>query len=408
MKKLVTIIRLLLFVVVISPLQLSAQLFNVRSWSTTTTIENGIKITTNIPANSAHFPVVNIDGYNYGAAATIGLKIAWTGDGESFINQTVSSSGGYAPDIAIVKNEENKVVIFMDAKESSRIRFNITVFFSGSDAEDYGPEWSSGWTIEDAFVEARPIIYMNEFGGDVTIKGAINTPTASISNATIGSANVGGLQVNSNASVSGNLYANGRVGINTYSPAGDAVLDVNGKMYTRGTLHAKGPTYCITCLGGVDPTTTDVEINPSIAAEGYVFVTGKLAINETRTSRIGTNALAVNGTAIFTKAKVELNSTWPDYVFDNEYELRSLSSLETYLNTYKHLPDVPTADEVAKGGIDLGENQAVLLKKIEELTLYVIEQGKQQEKLMKKVEEQQKIISEQQKILGELKEQPKK
>lgn len=90
----------------------------------------------------------------------------------------------------------------------------------------------------------------------------------------------------------------------------------------------------------------------------------------------GTHSLAVNGSAIFTKALVKLSGTWPDYVFDQEYELPSLLYIESYINEHKHLPGVPSATEVAKEGIDLGENQMILLKKIEELTLYIIEQNK--------------------------------
>ena len=68
------------------------------------------------------------------------------------------------------------------------------------------------------------------------------------------------------------------------------------------------------------------------------------------------------------------------------YQLRSLSSLEDYINRYKHLPDVPSAEEIEATGNDLNATQVALLKKIEELTLYVIE-------LNKKIEliERQKI-----------------
>jgi hypothetical protein len=85
---------------------------------------------------------------------------------------------------------------------------------------------------------------------------------------------------------------------------------------------------------------------------------------------------AVNGNAIFTKVTVKAYP-WPDYVFQPTYRLRPLSEVEQYINQYHHLPEVPTAEEVEKNGVDVGENQATLLKKIEELTLYMIEQQKQ-------------------------------
>lgn len=87
--------------------------------------------------------------------------------------------------------------------------------------------------------------------------------------------------------------------------------------------------------------------------------------------------LAVNGTIGAKEVKVENTSTtWPDYVFKKDYKLMPLNELETYLDQNSHLPDVPSASEVEKNGINLGEMDAALLKKVEELTLYMIEQEK--------------------------------
>jgi peptidoglycan hydrolase CwlO-like protein len=63
-------------------------------------------------------------------------------------------------------------------------------------------------------------------------------------------------------------------------------------------------------------------------------------------------------------------------VFDKKYKLRSLYSLESFIKENKHLPEVPSAKEVEEKGISVGENQALLLKKIEELTLYILEINK--------------------------------
>ncbi|GGA87944.1 hypothetical protein [Puia dinghuensis] len=95
--------------------------------------------------------------------------------------------------------------------------------------------------------------------------------------------------------------------------------------------------------------------------------------------------LAVNGSAIFTAAWVKPYANWPDYVFRKDYRLPSLDSLSKYIQSNNHLPDVPSAETVAQKGIDLGGNQAVLLKKIEELTLYLIEQQKAMEKQEKEI-----------------------
>jgi hypothetical protein len=78
------------------------------------------------------------------------------------------------------------------------------------------------------------------------------------------------------------------------------------------------------------------------------------------------------------KVKVDAG-TWADFVFDADYKLPSLTDVENYIQQNKHLSGVPSANDVQKEGVDLGETQKVLLQKIEELTLYVIEQNKKME-----------------------------
>jgi hypothetical protein len=116
---------------------------------------------------------------------------------------------------------------------------------------------------------------------------------------------------------------------------------------------------------------------------GNIFSNGKIAIGITDLTKISSYLLAVNGAAIFTKAVVKLNSSWPDYVFTPTYKLPQLDSLEQFIKLNGHLPEVPNAQEVTKNGIDLGGNQTLLLKKIEELTLIVIEQNKRISELEK-------------------------
>jgi hypothetical protein len=96
------------------------------------------------------------------------------------------------------------------------------------------------------------------------------------------------------------------------------------------------------------------------------------------TTSPGSYKLAVEGTIGARRVKVT-QAAWADYVFDSTYQLASLQEVEQFIQQNKHLPDVPSAAEVKKEGLDLGDNQAVLLKKIEELTLYIIEQNKQLE-----------------------------
>jgi hypothetical protein len=92
--------------------------------------------------------------------------------------------------------------------------------------------------------------------------------------------------------------------------------------------------------------------------------------------------LGVNGAIFAEKLKVVADvTTWPDYVFKKNYKLRSLSEVESYIQKNNHLPDFPAASEVGKAGVDVGATQELLLKKIEELTLYIIEINKKVETL---------------------------
>jgi hypothetical protein len=87
-----------------------------------------------------------------------------------------------------------------------------------------------------------------------------------------------------------------------------------------------------------------------------------------------TQKLSVSGTV---RAKeVIVDSGWSDYVFDKSYKLKALSDTEAFIKAEKHLPGLPSAREVAEHGVSVGEMQAKLLAKIEELTLHQIEQEK--------------------------------
>lgn len=82
--------------------------------------------------------------------------------------------------------------------------------------------------------------------------------------------------------------------------------------------------------------------------------------------------LAVDGKVISEEILVRLSTAWPDYVFDESYKLPEFGELRQYIRTHKHLPNIPAAAEVEKGGVLLGEMQRKMMEKIEELTLMVL------------------------------------
>ena len=85
--------------------------------------------------------------------------------------------------------------------------------------------------------------------------------------------------------------------------------------------------------------------------------------------------LSVDGKAVMEEVNVKLSGNWPDYVFAEDYNLKPLSEIETHIKTNQHLPGTPSSGEVETNGIDLSAMNTLLLKKREELTLYLIDEA---------------------------------
>ena len=108
---------------------------------------------------------------------------------------------------------------------------------------------------------------------------------------------------------------------------------------------------------------------------------GKVIIgnNLIKTNTINNYKLYVEGGILTEKLKVALSSNtamWADYVFDPNYKLKSLYEVEEYINLNKHLPNIPSSEEIKKEGIEVPEMLSKQMEKIEELTLYLIEMKK--------------------------------
>jgi hypothetical protein len=169
-------------------------------------------------------------------------------------------------------------------------------------------------------------------------------------------------------------------------------LNVVGKFsVSKGgeAIHISGTDAAINFFNGAQQrgylwnTGNDMQLGASVGS-------GRLLLNAAQV-RIGgvTEAatdykVAVAGKVICEELRVKLQSSgWPDYVFSNSYKLPTLEEVEKYIGEHKHLPNIPSAAEVEKDGIAVGDMQKRLMEKVEELTLYVIELKKQIDELKK-------------------------
>lgn len=123
--------------------------------------------------------------------------------------------------------------------------------------------------------------------------------------------------------------------------------------------------------------------SPWTVSGGTIYRTeGSVGIG---TPTTGNHKLAVDGSIGAREITIE-SDTWSDFVFEESYALRDLEEVETFIQQHHHLPEIPSEAEVINDGINLGEMDAKLLMKIEELTLYLIQQNKRIKALEEKNE----------------------
>jgi hypothetical protein len=172
----------------------------------------------------------------------------------------------------------------------------------------------------------------------------------------------------------------------TYAKAGDGIIRIMGG---KNMYFGYGSTTDANNLPngyGVQKFAFGDNTGTSTGKTMSVYNTGKVTI--------GTDTYDLSGYRLFVKdgikterLKVEVASEnqWADYVFKENYALPTLKEIEQHIQEKGHLPNIPSAKEIVKeGGIEQGELNAKLLEKIEELTLYIIEQNKRIEKLEEK------------------------
>jgi len=170
------------------------------------------------------------------------------------------------------------------------------------------------------------------------------------------------------------IQNNGNVGIGRTPTV--RKLEVQGEVYFDDAINFGGGN-----LARIVPDGGGVSYNGRSFGGEYTlvrhnFLNTQLNVGyNPRTFVPGGYLMTVDGEILAEGITIQNSTSWPDYVFESDYELRDLEEVEAFVNTHKHLPEVPSAKDV-EDGVSVGEMQKVLLKKVEELTLYTIQQEK--------------------------------
>jgi hypothetical protein len=322
-----------------------------------------------------------------GAVSTIPFAVknstAGTGTKIAFGNATTIGSYGVADGVLELYGATTSASYFMGLNTNpSANRSNLTFGIS-----TFGAQIISG---RNGTGTAYPLMFLTDGGPGATERMRItNTGNVGIS----ATNPIGQFQVNSGIgkvamgefSSGAPYYMYNYYGLNAARNAGIFTFDGDGANNGGSIISsdAAGNLNFITIptSGGASQTKTDAQVAAS--RKMVVRSDGKVGIGEPP-SYPGTYNLYVTNGILTEKVKVAVKTSanWSDYVFASDYKLKSIDEVDTFIKKNKHLPNIPSADEVVKEGIDMATMDAKLLEKIEELTLYII----QLEKRIKQVE----------------------
>lgn len=260
-----------------------------------------------------------------------------------------------------------------------------------------------------------------QFPASLNVSGGITGDDGNYKRLTLYHGNSIAFETGSNALSSGNtrlfISGTGNVGIGTGVTAPKGLLQLNSslpELYmttpdpaatgAAAVIRGNNGTWLfgyggasgaeVISIGSQDGTASDRSITFAAGgtAKARILANGNMLIG--KTTQINTAyKLDVNG--ITRTTKLVVNSTGADFVFEKGYQLPSLDSVEAFVKVNRHLPGIAPAAEMQKEGLEVGEQQTKLLQKIEELTLYLIEQNKKIDQQQFRLQQQENLMKEQ-------------
>lgn len=193
----------------------------------------------------------------------------------------------------------------------------------------------------------------------------------------------------------GNMIIAGKTGIGVDTPSAPLHI-ANGLQQIRLATGTNNSGYRL----DIGLNDDGINFSTNSGSRGFNFrnINGMLmSINSFGNVGIGTNnskgyKLAVEGTLAARRVKVT-QELWADYVFQDDYVLPTLYYVENYIREHKHLPGIPSTKDVAAEGLDLGDINRLLLQKMEEMTLYMIELKKENQQQREDIEYLKKLVN---------------
>ena len=180
--------------------------------------------------------------------------------------------------------------------------------------------------------------------------------------------------------------ARGTTALRTVPQVDDIMGGLFGQVYHGSTwrpaatlrFFVDGPVSTGSTPGRIEFQTQPVGSSTAASLQTRMIVDnqGRVAVGFTDMSKLGSSLFGVNGKLLAEEVEVKLFASWPDFVFQDNFDLMPLNELESFISTNRHLPGVPTEADVTENGVNLGQMTGILLQKVEEMTLHIIDLNK--------------------------------